>query len=192
VDLEAAQLQPSHQRLPDELGERPQVRPGHRRGGFAGEAAAEDREPPEDIALLVGEQAPRVVEHRSHASMSLGDVAGSGREKVQAALDLVGDLRGEKQRRPGGRELDSQRHALDEAADPGDLRSHILGESEGGIGLVGAVHEEPDGAVTSAAVARDLQPVDIEDPFALDAEALARRGQHRHAGCLLDDLGEKL
>ena len=95
VDLEAAELQPAHQRLPDEVGERPEVRTSHRCGRFPGEAAAEDREPPEDVALLVGQQAPRVVEHRSHASMSLGDVAGSGREEVEAALDLVGDLREE-------------------------------------------------------------------------------------------------
>ena len=192
VDLEAAQPGPAHQRLPDEIGERPEVRAGHRRGGFAGEAAAEDREPPEDIALLVGEQAPRVVEHRSHASMSLGDVAGSGREEVEAALDLVGDLRRGEQRRPGGRDLDPQRHALDEPTDPGDLRSHVVGQGEGGIGLAGPLDEQPDGAVTPAAVPRDVQPVDIEDPFALDAEALARGGQHRDPGCLLDDLGQEL
>ena len=38
---------------------------------------------------------------------------------------------------------------------------------------------------------RDIQPVDVENPLALDAEPLARRGQHRHAGRLRHDLGEK-
>ena len=37
-----------------------------------------------------------------------------------------------------------------------------------------------------------MEPFDVEDPFALDAEALARRGHHLHPWSPLDDLRQKL
>jgi hypothetical protein len=92
VQLEAAEVRTAQERFRDELGEEAQVGTRDRDRGAAIEAAAEHGQPRERVALLVGEQAPRLVDCRSQAAVSFRNVAHRRGEEVDVALDLVRDL----------------------------------------------------------------------------------------------------
>ena len=106
------------------------------------EAAAEHGQPRERVALLVGEQAPRLVDGRSQAAVPLRHVAHRRGEEVDVALDLVRDLGAGEHGHPRGRELDAERHAVDEPADAERLRVPGVVEGEARHDLRGPLDEE--------------------------------------------------
>jgi hypothetical protein len=92
VQLEAAEVGAAQERLRDELGEEAQVGARDRDRGAAIEAAAEHGEARERAALLVGEQAPRLVDGRPQAAVPFRYVTHRRGEEVDVGLDLVSDL----------------------------------------------------------------------------------------------------
>ena len=132
MQLEAAEVGTAKERLRDKLGEETQAGARDRERGAAIEAAAEHGQPRERAALVVGEQPPRLVDGRSQAAMSFRHVPHRRSQEVDAALDLVRDLGAGEHRRPRGRELDTERHAVDEPADAERLRVPSVVEGEPG------------------------------------------------------------
>ena len=82
------------ERLRHERGEQPEVCAGDGPRRRTVEAAPEDGQLRERVALLVGEQPPRLVERGPEAAMPLGHVTHRGGQEVDVPLDLVGDVTG--------------------------------------------------------------------------------------------------
>ena len=51
-------------------------------------------------------------------------------EQVEAGGDLLGQLGGTERAHPGGRQLESQGHAIEQIADPSDVRPVIVGHAQ--------------------------------------------------------------
>ena len=191
MQLEAAKVGTAQERLRDELGEKAQLAARDRDGGTAIEAAAEHGQPRERAALLVGEQAPRLVDDRSQAAVPFRHVAHRRGEEVDVALDLVRDLGAGENGYPRRRELDAERHAVDEPADAERLRGHRLIEGEARYDLRGPLDEQAHrrGAVVS--VLRETEALDVEHPLALDVEPLPGGRQELDVRGALDHLAQK-
>ena len=192
MQLEAAEVRTAHKRLGHELGEQPEVGPRDCRCSLAREAAAEHRESLEHVALLVREQSPGLVEGGPEATVPLGHVAHRRLEEADAPLDLVRDLRAGEHGDPRRSELDPERHPVDEPADAGCVRAVVLSELEAGIDLPRPLDEEPKRAIAPPiAVRGHAEAFDVEDPLALDTEALARCRQELDLRCSLYNLGQE-
>ena len=88
-----------------------------------------------------------MLERGAQAALAVGDVAGRGREKVQGAADLAGDLRGRTRPNRRGRQLDPQRQSLHQLADADDCGLVIGREGEAPVGPPRAGEEEGEGVV---------------------------------------------
>ena len=192
MQLEAAEVRASDERLRHEIGEQAQVGARDRGGRLASEVAAEHREPREDILLLAGEQPPRLVERGAEAAMPLRDVAHRRGEEVDVPLDLVRDLRAREHRHPRGGELDAQGQALDQPADAARLGALVVVEREARLDLRRALDEEAERAGAPVPVLREAEAVHVEHPFALHVETLTRRRQQLDLRCALDDLPQQV
>ena len=191
MQLEAAEVRTAQERLRDELGEQAQVGARDRDGGAAIEAAAEHGQPRERAALLVGEQAPRLVDGRSQAAVPFRHVAHRRGEEVDAALDLVRDLGAGEDGHPRGRELDAERHAVDEPADAERLRVPGVVEGEARHDLPGPLDEQAHCRGAAVPVLRETEALDVEHPLALDVQPLPRGRQELDVRGALDHLAQK-
>ena len=194
VQLEAAEVRAAHERLRDELGEQAQVGARDRGRG------ARDRSSPRNTesrartrSLLVGEQPPRLVEGGAEAAMPLRHVAHRRGEEVDVPLDLVRDLRAGEHRHPRGRELDAERHALDQPADAERLRRARRRRARSPARPASRARRR--GAARRSApvpVLREAEAVDVEHPLALHVETLTRRRQQLDVRGALDDLAQQV
>jgi len=89
----AAVLAHLDQGVVDQAGQQGQPGPGHGGRGVQVEAAAQDREPPQGLALVVGEQLPGPVDHRPDAAVAGGDVGGGRLQQLGPAGQPVGNGR---------------------------------------------------------------------------------------------------
>ncbi|MCB0137361.1 MAG: hypothetical protein KDD75_19820, partial [Caldilineaceae bacterium] len=67
-------------------------RPGHGFGRLAQKAALKDRERFEQLALILIEQLPRVVEDDTHGAVAVGNAQLVAVQDLQPALEFGGDL----------------------------------------------------------------------------------------------------
>ena len=86
------------------------------------EAPGEDRQPAEQLLLVVGEKVVAPVDRRAERSLPFGRVAGAAAEEGQALLQAFLKLGGCEDPRPGGRELDCEREIVQPATD----LAHVL------------------------------------------------------------------
>ena len=191
MQLEAAEVRTAQERLRDELGDQAEVGAGDRDRGAAVEAAAEHGQAGERAALLVGEQTPRLVDGRSQAPVPFRHVAHRRGEEVDVALDLVRDLGAGEDGHPRGRELDAERHAVDEPADAEHLRIPGVVEGEARYDLRGPLHEQAHRRGAPAPVLRETQALDVEHPLALHVQPLPRRCQELDVWGALNHLAQK-
>src|SRR5262245_6132376 len=70
--------------------------------GLSGEAAAKDSQLAQRLAPGHGQQPPRMVEHRTQAAMTCGQLGGRVGQNVEILCDLAGDLATGQQPRPAG------------------------------------------------------------------------------------------
>ena len=141
--------------------------------------------------MLVGEQAPRVVDGRSQAAVPFRHVAHRRGEEVDVALDLVRDLGAGEDGHPRGRELYTERHTVDEPTDAERLRVPGLVEGEARYDLCGPLDEEAHCRGAAVSVLRETEALDVEHPLALDVQPLPRRGQDSDLRCAPDHLAQK-
>ena len=112
-------------------------------------------------------------------------------EEVDVALDLVRDLGAGEHGHPRGRELDAERHAVDEPADAERLRVPGVVEGEARHDLRGPLDEQAHRRGAAVPVLRETEALDVEHPLALDVEPLPRRRQELDVRGALDHLAQK-
>src|SRR6185437_10491898 len=103
--------------------------------------------------------------------------------------DLVRDLGAGKHGRPRGRELDAERHAVDEPADAKHLRVPSSVESEARYDLRGPLDEQVHRRGAAIPVLSETEALNVEHPLALDVEPLPRGREELDVRGALDDLG---
>ena len=130
---------------------------GHELGGLEVEAAREHREAAQHRPLLVAQQVVGPVDGGPQRLVALDRRAAATGQEPEALPEPLRDLRRRQRARPGGRELDRERDAVEAPADlddrvdvagvdlePGPDRARPLGEQPDGFAL------ERDGHARSA------------------------------------------
>ena len=175
-----------HERLVDKRGEQFEhieyvevVVCGDRRHGLDREAAAEDRQLPEQLLFCLVEQAVGPFDGRLERSLTRHGSAGATRQETKALVEKAGDsFRGEGAQ-AGCSQLERERNAIETPADLCEGLLVALG-SEAGFCLPGSFNEEPNGIALLPDPrfpwkAHGTQP---ERRLAWDAEQLSARCQH--------------
>src|SRR3954451_16207090 len=96
------------------------------------------------MALTLGEQAGRPLEHRAQSALARREVASTRSERVEAPVEAPRQTGRAKQLESRCGELDRQRHALEPTTELGDLRCVLGREREGRASNAGAVEEQRD------------------------------------------------
>ena len=177
------------QRLVHQVEQRRQRDVRHAARRFVAEAARQRREPFEHFLLTGGEHVPRLVEDGAQAAVALRHVLQRGHQEVEVALDLADDLAGREHLHPGRRQLDAERHPLHQLHDAAHGGARRLVERELGPDAPRALHEQLGGAVQRT-IAGGLHAVDLEQPLAMQVQALARRDQQLHFGRMGEEFGQ--
>ncbi len=110
------------------------------------ERAGEDREPPEEHALLPREQVVTPGDRRGEGLLARPRRSPSAGEDVEAVVEPGGDLRRRKRRHTRRGELEGERHAVEPRAERRDLR--LVGDRERRIRLAGP--SEGDGTASAS------------------------------------------
>lgn len=105
-------------------------------------AAGEDRDLPEQGALVGVEEVPGPVDDRAEGLLAGQDRAGAGGEETEAVVETVGDLARGEQPEAGGGQFDGEGQAVEAAADLVDGRAAVPGEVDVGAYGAGALGEE--------------------------------------------------
>ena len=103
-------------------------------------AAAEDRQPCEQLLLLGCEEVVAPLDRRAEGALAFGQVAGAPGQQRQPALEPLQDLGRRERLHPGGGELERERQLVEPAAD----RCHRVAVLEAGIDGPRAGEEEAD------------------------------------------------
>ena len=186
---------PAEQAPVDELEERaedvrrPRLARGDRLHGVEAEVAREDAEAHEHRPGVGAEQVDAPLDRGLDRALPLGQVAGRGDEQGKHAVE-PGEHRGRGEGADaGGRQLDRERHALERAADAGDVRGVLGGHVEPGVGGPGAIAEEPHGGRLEDGldgrlrrVRRHGERLDVEHLLPAHAQPRATRHEERRVG----------
>ena len=167
-------------------------------------AAAEDRETAEQRALRLAQQIPGMVEHRAQAAMPCWHIAAGGRQDIQVRADLPLDLGEWQLRTPAA----ASSIASGMPATCWQIRTIVVRvasvERQLWLDLPGALHEQLDRAVVGQIrqalrarrpvrlFVRVGEPIDVEQPFGLQVQSLARGDQHRELRRVRKDGGDQI
>ncbi len=132
--------------------------------------------------------------HHAHAAMFSGHVAGSGRQDIQPALNFTGNLSTTHDPRPTRRQLQRQRHPLDQLADMNDGRDIRI--SKRVASAVRAVTKKLHGAVVAqrlrGIMRRIGQAMHGEHPFLAQPQPFPRSHQTAHFGGVVEDFWQQI
>jgi hypothetical protein len=185
VHAVAAVLAHLDQGVVDQAGQQRQPGPGHGGGRVQVEAAAQDRETAQDLALGVREQLPGPVDHRPDAAMAGGHVGGGRLQQLGPGGQPVGDGRRGSRADPAGGQLDGQRYPADQPAHPPD-RGQVGVRAEPGPQQAGPVLEQLHGRVRGrlgvGAVRRVGQAAHLDQPLDPQPEPPPRGAEDLDAG----------
>jgi hypothetical protein len=137
-----------HERLVDEPAEQLQgvqhtgVVTGHGRRGGEGESAAEDRQPREQVTLGGGQQVVAPVEGGAQRGLPRRDVAAGGHQQRHRVVEPRDDPGQRQDPQPRRGELQRERHAVQPAAEPGEVGGVGVGHCEVGQHQPGPVGEQ--------------------------------------------------
>ena len=176
------------QERPEQVG-RPRCIRGDRLGGVEAEVAREHAEAREQRLRILAQQVDAPLDRRADRALPLRDVARSGREEREDAVEPREHRGGRQGADPRCRELERERHALERLADAHDIRRVLGGQVEPGISGPGAIPEHPHSRGLEQLLDRGLgvflrkgKRFDVEDVLAPHAQPGAARHEERRAG----------
>ncbi len=145
------------------------------------EALFEDRQSLPRRLLLGGQSLPRRDEDGTHAPVPFRLVPVRRGQEIDVLANAVRDLRQREGIGPGGRQIERQRHAVDQPADVDHLGALLVPQGVPTAGAPQAVHEQLDRLVSLDVIRlRPLghaQALDRVNPLAAEVQPLAARCQ---------------
>ena len=106
--------------------------------------AGEDRQPAQQNLLPLGQQVMAPVDRRAQRTLARRRSRATVGQQPEAVVHTGQDLLNSQHPDPGGRQLDSQRDAIQRPAERGDRRKAGRGQGETGTRRGGAVAEQAD------------------------------------------------
>ena len=155
----------------------------HVLGALGIPAVMEDRAAAEDRLLVARQQVMTPRDRAAERALAFGQVARAAREEIETRLEPLQDDDRREHPRPGGRELDGERQALEPLDDPPDGGDVRVPGRDIGADEPGAVEEQLDPAVR-------VERPDGVFAFAGDPESLATGDDDAQFGRGEEELGD--
>ncbi len=101
----------------------------------------------QDALLFGGEQFPAMIEHGAQAAVADGNIAHTGVQEIEVALDTLRNLSAGKITHPGRGQLDAQGNPMHLVTDAHDGRLDLIGQAESCANLSCPGYEQTHGVV---------------------------------------------